>query len=218
MRYVIVAGGTIDYTFTNDFLKEAKREHQFIIACDKGYEACEYLGVAPDIVIGDFDSAGEKALEKIKEKKIAHKVLNPIKDDTDTEAALHYAIEKSHDGDYIYILGGTGTRVDHLLGNIALLGMGLRENRNVILLDRNNNIRMIKPGDLCRIDANEGKYVSVVPYMGPVSGLTMEGFKYPLKDATVEGFNTLTISNEVAETTGKITIDKGNLIVIESID
>ena len=54
--------------------------------------------------------------------------------------------------------------------------------------------------------------------MGPVSGLTMEGFKYPLSDATLEGFNTLTVSNEIVDETATISIGEGYLIICETTD
>ena len=54
--------------------------------------------------------------------------------------------------------------------------------------------------------------------MGKVSGLNMDGFKYPVKNGVIEGYNTLTVSNELAEDEGTITIEEGVLIVIESMD
>ena len=49
--------------------------------------------------------------------------LNPMKDDTDTEAAIRLAIEKGAQS--ITLLGATGSRIDHVLANIELLGIGL---------------------------------------------------------------------------------------------
>ena len=49
--------------------------------------------------------------------------LNPIKDDTDTEYAIRLAI--SEGARSIVLLGATGSRIDHVLGNISLLGIGI---------------------------------------------------------------------------------------------
>ncbi len=141
-----------------------------------------------------------------------------MKDDTDTEAALRYAFDITDELDSIFIFGGTGSRIDHMLGNIALLGLGLKNNRNVILLDSHNFIQMIRPGDIYIVDKEEGLFVSVIPYMGVARKVTMEGFKYPLTEADIKGFDTLTISNQVVAQEGHIFLEDGYLIVIESRD
>lgn len=217
MKHIIIGGGAIDIEFTKNWISEFKRE-KYIIACDKGYEACERLGIVPNIVIGDFDSASDGALERVEAAGIPVKRLNPVKDDTDIEAALLYAFQQTDEEDSIFILGGTGGRLDHTIGNLALLGMGAKNNRPVILMDSHNFVQMIKPGDLYLVDKAPGHFVSVFPYMGPCHGVNMTGFKYPLKDATLEGFNTLTVSNEVTADEGKIWLEDGYLIVMETRD
>ena len=62
-----------------------------------------------------------------------------------------------------------------------------------------------------------GKYVSIIPVCKN-NKITLEGFKYPLKDYTFEGFNTLGISNEIVDDIAKITVNEGQYIVIESKD
>ena len=52
-------------------------------------------------------------------------MLNPEKDDTDTEYAIREAIRRG--AMEIVVIGATGTRIDHVLGNISLLGIGLEE-------------------------------------------------------------------------------------------
>ncbi len=218
MKCIIIAGGKIEDDFLEAFLKEQEQEKQFIIACDKGYETCERLSLTPNLVIGDFDSASPGVVDRITARGIEIKILNPVKDDTDTEAALRYAFDITDELDSIFIFGGTGSRIDHMLGNIALLGLGLKNNRNVILLDSHNFIQMIRPGDIYIVDKEEGLFVSVIPYMGVARKVTMEGFKYPLTEADIKGFDTLTISNQVVAQEGHIFLEDGYLIVIESRD
>lgn len=219
MRYVIIAGGTVELDFVKTFISQRQRDEMYIIACDKGYEACEKLDIIPNLLVGDFDSAGEEVVERALSSGVLVKRLNPVKDDTDVEAALVIAMDMTEPDDTIFILGGTGSRVDHILGNIALLAMGVKNNRYVILMDSHNTISVIKPGTVHLIDKQPGLYVSIFPYMGPVTGVTMEGFKYPLTDATIEGFNTLTVSNEVVADEGKIWFEgEGYLIVMETRD
>ena len=178
------------------------------------------MGIKPDLLVGDFDSAGSGMQQRAEAAGVQIKKLNPVKDDTDAEAALDIAIEKTTESDEIFLFGATGTRMDHVLGNISLLGKGLKAGRMVTMLDPHNSIQMIEPGETYVVerDYQFGKYISVFPYMGTVKGLNMDGFKYPVKNGVVEGFNTLTVSNELTEEQGTITIEEGVLIVIESLD
>ncbi|MCR4566987.1 MAG: thiamine diphosphokinase [Pseudobutyrivibrio sp.] len=220
MNTAIIAGGMLEEAFIKAFVESYDAGDLKIIACDKGYDACERMGLKVAYAIGDFDSAEGGTLSRIKAAGIPYRVLNPVKDDTDTEAALAYAIDKSTPKDEIYLLGATGFRLDHLLGNVSLLGMGLKNNRVVIMMDSHNQIQMITSGETYRIQADNqfGKFISVFPYMGKVKGLTMEGFKYPLNNAELQGFNTLTVSNELTAPEGRISIKSGYLIVMETRD
>ena len=49
-------------------------------------------------------------------------------------SAIRFAIQNG--ADCITILGGTGSRIDHMLGNVCLLGIGLEENIDIFLLDK----------------------------------------------------------------------------------
>ena len=220
MIVVIIAGGNIDEKFTGGFIEDLDESSLFLIACDKGYEACERMGFKPDVLIGDFDSASSDVSKRAEKAGVQVITLNPVKDDTDTEAALDLAIEKTTEDDEIFLLGVTGTRLDHVLGNISLVGKGLKAGRVVTMLDSHNSIQMIQPGETYVVEKGYefGKYISVFPYMGPVKGLNMKGFKYPVKDGEIQGFSTLTVSNELLEDEGEITIEEGTLIVIESLD
>ena len=209
MKYLIVCGGEIDGDFAERLIMSSGFE--VIIAADRGMDFLYEHKITPDIIVGDFDSVKNEALSYFKEKGMSDiHVLNPEKDDTDSECALHGA-------DHIIIIGATGTRIDHVLGNISLLGKAMSEGKMAELLDTHNRIRMIN--NELEIEKNKqyGKYVSIIPVCKN-NKITLEGFKYPLKDYTFEGFNTLGISNEIVDDIAKITVNEGQYIVIESKD
>lgn len=218
MITVIVAGGSLDLGFARAFFKEHAHEEKFIIACDKGFGHCLDLDIRPDYCIGDFDSAGEKLYKLACDMGLSVTKLNPIKDDTDGEASVHLALEKGQ-GD-IYILGGTGSRLDHVAGNIALLSGANYLGRRIFLIDPTNKIYMLSPGSrLTILKSNQhGRYVSLFPHMGQVTGLCLKGFKYCLTDAVLTGFNTLTVSNEIVDDEAFISFDTGYLLVMETCD
>ena len=88
---------------------------------------------------GDFDSlsgAGKAYLESLDHTEIVR--LNPEKDDTDTQSTLNLAIRRGAKN--ILILGATGGRLDHFIGNMGLLGYGRQKGVNVILADAQNYI------------------------------------------------------------------------------
>ena len=223
MTVFIIAGGDINPEFAKGFIADHSIDKTLVIACDSGFESCQLIGVSPDIIVGDFDSVSDEGFSDIEKSGAEIVKLNPIKDDTDTEAALLIAFKRTKDIDEIYILGGTGARIDHTLGNINLLGLGLKHDREVILVDDRNYIQMLAPGWTLELEKDGkygqfGKYVSVFPYGGIASGVTMKGFKYPLHRATLAGFNTLTVSNEIVGDFASIHVAEGYLIVCESRD
>lgn len=214
MKYLIVCGGEIDGDFAKRLIMSSGFE--VIIAADRGMDFLYEHKITPDIIVGDFDSVKNEALSYFKEKGMSDiHVLNPEKDDTDSECALQIALD--HGADHIIIIGATGTRIDHVLGNISLLGKAMSEGKMAELLDTHNRIRMIN--NELEIEKNKqyGKYVSIIPVCKN-NKITLEGFKYPLKDYTFEGFNTLGISNEIVDDIAKITVNEGQYIVIESKD
>lgn len=215
---IIFSGGTIDDEIASSFVKE--HSHSVLIAADKGIETMAKLSLIPDYIIGDFDSASEDSVALVnrleKEYNIPVVRLIPEKDDTDTEAAVRIALENTVGT--IYILGGTGTRLDHILGNIAVLGMGHEKGRRIILADKCNRVELIFNDYVIKKDASFGKYISFFPFGDVVQGLTLEGFKYPLKNYDFGGFNSLGVSNELLEAEGRISFKSGVLIMVQSID
>ena len=215
MKFLIVSGGSLSKEFVTKVVGQGKYDR--ILAADSGMNALYAAAVTPDIIIGDFDSADEKILAFFQQNKaIDFCTLNPEKDDTDTELAIRESIRRGADS--ITIIGGTGTRLDHVLGNISLLGIGLEEQVSMELLDEHNRIRMIQDALTLEKETQYGKYVSLIPYGGDVQGVTLRGFKYPLSDYTMGGFNSLGISNEIVDNRAEIRFRSGILLVIESKD
>lgn len=215
MKYLIVAGGTVDEQFAVDIIK--KGGYEVIIAVDSGMDFCYKSRIMPDVIVGDFDSVGQEALEFFlgQEQMDVHR-LNPEKDDTDTEYALRFAIGRG--ATKITVLGGTGSRLDHVIGNVVLLGAGLEKNVSIELLDTHNKVKMINSSLSIRKDERFGKYLSVIPIGGKADGVTITGVKYHLDNYDMHGFNTLGISNEIVDDEATITVKNGIVLVVESRD
>ena len=215
MKFLIVSGGSLNKEFVTKVVGQGRYDR--ILAADSGMNALYAVAVTPDIIIGDFDSADKKILAFFQQnKEIDFCTLNPEKDDTDTEFAIRESIRRGADS--ITIIGGTGTRLDHVLGNISLLGIGLEEGVRMELLDAHNRICMIDHSVTLKKKEQYGNYLSLIPYNGNVTGVTLKGLKYPLHDYTMGGFNSLGISNEIVDDEASIELTSGQLLVIESRD
>lgn len=238
---IIVSGGDIQSDFALYFLKKniekAGRENIRLIAADRGLEFfLDYL-ILPDVVIGDFDSLSEDGknflemqsedipyggmlewkLQKGEGKVVEVVRLRPEKDDSDTQSAMNYAIQNG--AKEIVILGVTGNRVDHLMANFGLLILAQKQGAEVALADRYNYMKLISSGTILKKAEQFGKYVSFFPLGEDVTGLTLEGFKYPLDKYHLTTANSgLTVSNEISEEYAKVTYESGTLLMIMSRD
>lgn len=215
MKYVIISGGHVDDSFVLEWLQQNTCD--VMIAADSGMNFFHRNNMVPDVIAGDFDSVNADSLAAFSQMgEVEVLRLNPIKDDTDTEFVIREAIRRG--ATEITVLGATGTRLDHVLGNMHLLGIGLQEDVKIMLVDAHNRIRMIC-GELELKKAEQfGEFVSLLPIDGTVTGVTLEGFKYPLTNAVMPSFSSLGISNEIVEEQAKIKIENGVLLMIESRD
>ena len=215
MRAVIISGGHIDDAFALDWL--GKNEYDCMIAADSGMNFLHRNGIVPDVIAGDFDSVEGESLAYFQGlNNVQVMKLNPIRDDTDTEFVIREAIRRGATD--ITVLGATGTRLDHMLANVNLLGIGVEEGVSIQLVDKYNRIRMIDTYMEIRKSEQFGDFVSVLPVRGDAKGVTLEGMKYPLKDADIACFSSLGVSNEIVEDVAKISVKQGVLLVIESRD
>lgn len=213
-QFIIVSGGYVEDTFAKSVIAS---KQAVLIAADSGMDFFYRNGIKPDVIVGDFDSVASESLAFFRvQEGIRMQELNPIKDDTDTESSIRLAIEMG--AEQITILGGTGSRLDHVLGNIELLGIGLQEGVSITILDAHNRIRMIDQGITIRKEEQFGTYVSLIPYTTEVEHLTLRGFKYSLSDYCLKGFCSLGVSNEISKEEAVISFDGGILLVIESQD
>lgn len=212
---LIISGGSIDIEFGSRYMRE--HLNALKVAVDSGMEFYYKQKILPDIIVGDFDSVSGQVINYFRQQKgISWIELVPEKDDTDTEAAVRRVIAEGCDT--IHLLGATGSRLDHMLGNIQLLGIALTEGAEMFMVDANNRLRMIKQGITVRKSEQYGKYISLLPFTPNVMDVTLKGMKYPLLNFKLECYSSIGISNEIIEDEGVISFTDGVLLVIESRD
>ncbi|ETT58126.1 thiamine diphosphokinase [Paenibacillus sp. FSL H8-0457] len=209
-RVLIFTGGELSTGFLNEV-----QEGDFIIGADRGALFLIEHGIKPDLSVGDFDSIPPEQMDRV--HSMSGKVIDcdPIdKNLTDTELAFELAMERSPES--IMILGATGTRLDHTLANIHMLIRGLQHHIPCSILDENNFITLT--GSSCLVENKGFTYVSLLPLTTEVTGIYLEGFQYPLQDATLRLGQSLGVSNRLAEEKGTVRIEGGLLLIIQSRD
>jgi thiamine pyrophosphokinase len=208
MKAFIYVGGKIDA----NFITEHPKGDDITVAADSGILNAKLLGDHIGIAVGDFDSFPERDIPE--DAEIIR--LKPEKDMTDSQVAVEVALERGADS--FVIIGGLSGRLDHTLANLSILEDLTARNHYAIMTDGVSRVHFINGGSAL-IGRSGFKYFSLIPATDVVKGVSVEGAKYPLKNARLSrknaGFGT---SNEIDGNCALITVKKGALFVIESRD
>ncbi len=162
----------------------ALNEADFIVCCDGAAAALVAHGLVPGQIIGDLDSV---------EAGIAERYSDRIVRDTDQESNdLTKAVRwcSSRGISSVEIVGATGRREDHTLGNISLLAD----------YGRMLNVRMLTDTGVifpeygrCSVATAPGQCFSVFSLDGGVR-LTATGLQYPVSDLLLGSWWTATLN------------------------
>ena len=113
-KTLIVTGGSINVAWAKEWLDN--QTFDYCIAADSGLEYADKLGLKVDFLLGDYDSVDKDVLDRYK-SNTEFEIYPKEKDYTDTHLAIMTALKKGATD--IYILGATGTRMDHTITNIG---------------------------------------------------------------------------------------------------
>ena len=196
--YIVGAGTFYDRGF-------APGAEDFVIAADGGYRTLLERGTPMDLVVGDFDSMGVRPDHP--------KVVDlPVeKDDTDTMAAIRLGWDRGYRTFRLY--GGTGGRVDHTLANLqSLVWLSTRGGRG-FLVGENWTAAAITDGSM-DFPADRRGTLSVFCQGDRAEGVTLEGLKYPLKDAVLTCDFPLGVSNSFTGVESRVSVEKGTLLLV----
>ena len=149
----------------------ALREADVRICCDSAAENLVAHGLEPDFIVGDLDSLSP-AFRKRYQESIVHIIEQ---DDNDLTKAFRHALTLAPGR--ITLLGATGRREDHTLGNISLLLDYAREAPcPVVMLTDFGRFEAIF--DSASFPAPAGTQVSVFCFDNTVK-IESAGLKYP---------------------------------------
>lgn len=188
-QFTILLGGDLVRTP----LLERQIEGTRIIAADAGIGHAATLGLMPELWVGDFDSVPPNLPAPL--ASVPRQTFPPEKDKTDGELAIAAALER---GATSLILAGAfgGARADHGFLHLAL-AVRLAENGTEVLLTSGAQEGVpLLCGNPLEFDYADGTLFSVLGF-SDLSGLTVEGAKWPLNNVEVAFGSSLTISNEI---------------------
>ena len=203
MRRCVIIGGAEITRY--DQVKSYLSTGDYAIYCDSGLRHREALELAPNLIVGDFDSHPDPHLP------VETITLPREKDDTDTVYAVKEALKRVFE-DFL-LLGVVGGRLDHSLGNVSILLYLDSLGKRGLIVDDYSEMEIVS-----RQEAEVGPefpYFSLLNISGTARGITLENAKYPLKDAEIRCDYQYGVSNEpLPGKTARIRLKEGRLLLI----
>ena len=186
-------------------IKKYLRRDDFFIYCDAGLSHEEKLAHRADMIVGDFDSS-ENPLRPTETIVLPH-----IKDETDTLFAVKEAMRRGF-RDFL-LVGVIGGRLDHTLGNIAVLNMLASEGCTALAVDDYSEVSVVT--DKAEVSC-DFSYFSLLNVTGVCRGVSIKNALYPLDRAELTTEFPLGISNEpLPGKTALITVGEGRALLIK---
>ena len=212
MRAAIFLNGVPDPL---DLLRSVAGRADLVVAADGGARCALDAGVVPDLVVGDMDSLGEAGVREVEERGALLERHPLRKDKMDGHLAIIAAAERgATDVDLLCATGGSVSSffaVPHIL--LAAERMGLR----ATMIAGWGQAFVLEAGSR-KVSGDPRDSVSVFPFTGPATGVTLEGFSYPLEDARLEIGDTLGFHNELLDRVGRVSVEEGVLLVIHETE
>jgi thiamine pyrophosphokinase len=202
--------------FANGELPNPKRAQalvhteDYIICADGGTRHTMALGIKPNLIVGDLDSADPAVLKKYQDEGVQVESYSQDKNETDLELALHRALELTPQ--QIIIVAALGGRLDQTLANITLLANPRLAAFDVRLDDGLEEIFICRAQ--AEVNGRIGDLVSLIPWLSTVSEVQTRNLKWPLRKETLYPDKTRGISNELTDTAASVSIGSGLLLIV----
>lgn len=148
------------------------QQASFVVCCDGAADDYICRGNTPSLIIGDGDSISPENRERFKEILIT----SADQETNDQTKAVAYCLQQQRN--YLLILGATGKREDHTLGNISLLMDYMHLGADVQMATDYGVFTPVQ-GDAC-FECVPGEQISLINF--GATGIKGEGLVYPLSD------------------------------------
>lgn len=203
MRALIFAGGESPGLSASEL-----PDNEVTIAADSGLHHAAALGIVPDLIVGDLDSAAPDEVERAIGQGAEVLRWPAAKAETDLELALATAIERG--ATELTIVGALGGRVDHLLANVALAASARWASAAIELLDAGAAIWIVRGTQ--SLPVQPGATVTLLA-LGGIAVVTTSGMRWDLDAHRLVPGTSLGVSNEVVAD-AVVAVDGGVVAVI----
>jgi thiamine pyrophosphokinase len=194
-----------------DLLRRVAGWADLVVAANGGARYALDAGVIPDLVVGDMDSLGETAARELAGRGALLERYPIRKDKMDGHLAVLAARDRGAiAADLLCAAGGSYSALfalPHIM--LAAERAGLR----TTLVAGWGRAFVLEAGARS-VSGEPQDSVSVFPFAGPATGVTLEGFAYPLEDALLEIGDTLGFHNELDSEVGRVSVGGGVIFVI----
>jgi len=184
----------------------------YLVAVDGGLHHLQTLKLSPQLLIGDMDSLTAEEVETCREEGTEILRYPPAKDQTDLELALDEVLRRGYRE--IVIAFALGGRLDHTLGNLALLARPDLEGCAVSMDDGVTEVYFLRSELTLR--SQPGETVSLLPWGGPSEGIRTSGLAYPLVGETLLPWQTRGVSNRCTSQRFSVSLEHGALLLIHT--
>ncbi|HNS02148.1 MAG TPA: thiamine diphosphokinase [Anaerolineae bacterium] len=181
-----------------------------VLAADGGANLCLAWGWPVDAVVGDMDSITAEARRQLEARGVPFSVWPTAKDETDLELALRLALARGASD--LVIAGALGGRIDHTLGNLALLALPSLAHLPTCIADGDQTIWLVR--GRMTIAGQPGDTLSLLPFGGDAHGVSVSGVHWPLHEAELPLGPSLSISNRMVASQAEITLRAGLLLAV----
>ena len=207
---ILAAGGPLSPAEA-ELLRVTLAQHPraLVVGIDSGARHFLRVGVLPDIVTGDFDSLTQPERDSLASQGVRI-VPTPDQDYTDLDKALTY-VRETQAKPRIRVFAATGGRLDHIYSVLSALVKHGRQG-DIRLVDAVGETSLV-PGTTTLSGADlPGRTLSLMA-LGPVSGITTTGVRWPLTgESLAPGIRDGTL-NEIIADTVTIEVCMGDLLV-----
>ncbi len=174
---------------------------KLLAACDGAAKNLLNAAIMPDIAVGDLDS-----LDDTSKQALAGKLVHVSEQETnDLNKTFRHVLPLIEPGDEIIILGASGKREDHTIGNISLLAEFYRQFKKIKMV---TDFGIFQPfADEITFDATPGQEISVLnPNPRPVT-VSGSGLKYALDQLALTSWHMATLNEASSD---RITLRTGS--------
>jgi thiamine pyrophosphokinase len=195
---VLANGKFPDHPYPLNYLLNARR----VICCDGAADSLIDFGLEPFAIVGDCDSVHKKIAERFSDR-----VFRDADQETnDLTKAVKWCTEIGYRD--IVILGATGKREDHTLGNISLLADYARLLNVKMVTDAGTFVPLLESSEM---ESVKGQQISIFS-IDPETEITSTGLKYKLDKKKLSNWWNATL-NEAEGNSFKLEFTGGRIIV-----